>query len=105
MADEVKDEMQINAWRISAKADTRFELQDSDEDFMFAAIKPGDAMLLLDETGDNAWGVRRAFLVRRVTNGSIVYFDREVDFSAQGVESVGDGDKRLLPRIGPDVIN
>ena len=105
MADEVKDEMQINAWRISAKAGTRFELWDADEDFMFAAIKPGDAMLLLDETGDKAWGVRRVFLVRRVTNGSIVYFDREVDFSAQGVESVGEGDKRVLRRIDLDVIN
>ena len=102
---ESASENPINAWRISAKAGTRFELWDSDEDFMFAAIKPGDAMLLLDETGDNAWGVRRVFLVRRVTNGSIVYFDREVDFSAQGVESVGEGDKRVLRRIDLDVIN
>ena len=105
MADEVKDEMQINAWRISAKADTRFELQDSDEDFMFAAIKPGDAMLLLDETGDKAWGIRRVFLVRRVTNGSIVYFDREFQVGFQDVPFVGEGSKTVLRQIDLQLID
>jgi len=72
---------------------------------MFEAIKPGDAMLLMDETGDNAWGVRRVFLVRRTAEGSIVYFDREFDFVDQPITFVGDGDKRVLRRIDLDVVD
>ena len=58
-----------NAWRIAAPRSSKFELQDRDEAFAFGGIKPGDAMLLMDETGDFAWGVRRVFLVRRVGEG------------------------------------
>ena len=81
-----------NAWRIAAPRSCKFELQDRDEAFAFGGIKPGDAMLLMDETGDFAWGVRRVFLVRRVAEGSIVYFDRQCDFDEQPVEFVGEGD-------------
>lgn len=35
MADEVKEEKQVNAWRISAMAGTRFELWDADEKLRF----------------------------------------------------------------------
>ena len=94
-----------NAWRISAPRGCKFELHDRDEAFAFEAVKPGDAMLLMDETGDLAWGVRRVFLVRRVPEGSIVYFDRECDFEAQSVEFAGEGDKRILRQIDIDVVN
>lgn len=97
-------DQKVNAWRISAKAGTLFELWDADEDFMFAAIKPGDAMLLLDEAGDKACGVRRVFLVRRVTNGSIVYFDRAYDVDSQDVPFVGEGAKTVLRQIDLSVV-
>ena len=57
MAQEVAP---TSAWRIAAPRGCKFELQDRDEAFAFEAVKPGDAMLLMDETGDLAWGVRRA---------------------------------------------
>ena len=47
-----------NAWRISAPRGCKFELHDRDEAFAFEAVKPGDAMLLRDATGDFAWGGR-----------------------------------------------
>ena len=94
-----------NAWRIAAPRSCKFELQDRDEAFAFGGIKPGDAMLLMDETGDFAWGVRRVFLVRRVAEGSVVYFDRQCDFDEQPVEFVGEGDKRALRQIDLDVVN
>lgn len=105
MADEVKEQNQVNAWRISAKRGTRLELWDQDEHFMFAAIKPGDAMLLLDDSGENVWGVRRVFLVRRVSNGSIVYFDRECNVREQAIDAVGEGDKRVLRRVDLDLVD
>jgi len=94
-----------NAWRIAAPRSSKFELQVRDEEFAFGGIKPSDAMLLMDETGDFAWGVRRVFLVRRVPEGSIVYFDRQCDFDEQSVEFVGEGDKRALRQIDLDVVN
>ena len=94
-----------NAWRIAAPRGCKFELQDRDEAFAFGGIKPGDAMLLMDETGEFAWGVRRVFLVRRVAEGSVVYFDRHCDFDEQPVEFVGEGDKRALRQVDLDVVN
>ena len=82
---EVQEVAPPNAWRIAASRSCKFELQDRDEAFAFGGIKPGDAMLLMDETGDFAWGVRRVFLVRRVAEGSIVYFDRQCDFDEQPI--------------------
>lgn len=105
MSDEAKDDPQVNAWRISAPRSCKYELLDKDDHFMFAAIKPGDAMMLLDDSGDNAWGVRRVFLVRRTAKGSIVYFDRECSFDDQPVAFVGEGDKRVLRRVDLDVVN
>ena len=70
-----------NAWRIAAPRSCKFELQDRDEAFAFGGIKPGDAMLLMDETGD------------------------QCDFDEQPVEFVGEGDKRALRQIDLDVVN
>ena len=87
----------ISAWRVFAPSECRHWLSVEDEHFLFEAVKPGDAMLLMDETGDLAWGVRRVFLVRRVSEGSIVYFDRKCDFETpQTVEFVGAGDKQAI---------
>ena len=71
---------QPNAWMLPAARDCTFKVECADEGVAFAEIKPGDAMLLLDETGENAWGVRRVFLVRCEKGKSIVYFDRFEDF-------------------------
>ena len=98
--------VEISAWRVSASSDCRHWLAVEDEHFLFEAVKPGDAVLLMDETGDLAWGVRRVFLVRRVSEGCIVYFDRECDFEMpQPVAFAGAGDKRTLRRIDLDVVN
>ena len=107
MAVEVKEEMHVNAWRISAKRESgaRVELGDADEDFMFASIKPGDALLLMDESGECAWGVRRVFLVRREVGRSIVYFDRGRDFEPQGVDFAGSGDRTALRKIDLAVVD
>ena len=57
---------EISAWRIAAPRGCKFELQDRDEAFAFGGIKPGDAMLLMDETGDFAWcGVPRVCVCSR----------------------------------------
>ena len=94
-------DQRVNAWRISAPRTCVYELKDADPNFMFAAIQPGDAMLLMDDTGDCAWGVRRVFLVRRTSEGSIVYFDREYGFADQELEFVGEGDKRMITSLSP----
>jgi len=73
---KIVDEPAVNAWRISAKQNGEHFICDEDPHDMFAAINPGDVMLLLDATGDRAWGARRVFLVRRTAKGSFVYFDR-----------------------------
>lgn len=98
-------DQRVNAWRISAPRTCVYELKDADPNFMFAAIQPGDAMLLMDDTGDCAWGVRRVFLVRRTSEGSIVYFDREYGFADQELEFVGDGDKRVLRRLDLEIVD
>ena len=97
----MSEEPSVNAWRISAKPNGEHFICDEDQHFMFAAINPGDVMLLLDETGERAWGARRVFLVRRTEAGSFVYFDRELDFTGNEVEvaSVGEGDKTVLRRL------
>ena len=69
-----------NAWTLPAARDCTFKVECTDEGGAFSEIKPGDAMLLLDEAGEAAWGFRRVFLVRREKGRSIVYFDRFVDF-------------------------
>lgn len=57
-------------------------------------------MLLMNESGEAAWGVRRVMLVRREIGRSIVYFDRELDFTAdQAIPFAGDGDKTVLRKI------
>ena len=105
MADDLEEEKQVNAWRISAPRTCKFELHDADPNYMFAAIQPGDAVLLMSEDGESAWGVRRVFIVRRTIEGSILYFDREYDFSDQEVEFAGEGDKRVLRRIDLAVVD
>ena len=87
------------AWRISAPGDCAWELHDRDADFLLRALAPGDAVLLLDDAGERAWGVRRVLLVRRVPGESIVYFDRRRDFAPRPVPQAGKGDKRGLRRI------
>ena len=97
--DKARPRPQPRAWRISAPRSCGFELHDPDANFLFRALAPGDAVLLLDDAGECAWGVRRVLLVRRVPGGSIAYFDRRLDFAPQPVAMSGKGDKRVLRRI------
>ena len=96
---------QPRAWRISAPRSCGFELHDSDAHFLSQALAPGDAVLLLDDDGECAWGVRRVFLVRRVPGESIVYFDRRRDFAPRPVPQTGKGDKRVLRRINLGIVD
>lgn len=90
---------QPNAWTLPAARDCTFKVECADEGLAFSAIKPGDAMLLLDETGENAWGVRRVFLVRREANRSIVYFDRFGDFEHEMPLAHVEGDSKSLRKV------
>ena len=97
---------EVAAWRVSASSDCGYWLSVEDGQHFFEAVKPGDAILLLDESGDAAWGARRVFLVRRETGRSIVYFDRALDFPRDiEVPFVGSGDKCALRRIDLDAFN
>lgn len=62
---------EVSVWRIAAEGDCDHLLSVPDENFLFAAVKPGDAFLLLDSVGEKAWRARRVFLVRRETGRSI----------------------------------
>lgn len=96
---------QPQAWRISAPGDCAWELHDRDADSLLRALAPGDALLLLDDAGDRAWGIRRVLLVRRVPAESIVYFDRRRDFAPQPMPQAGKGDKRVLRRIDLGIVD
>ncbi len=96
---------QPNAWTLPAARDCTFKVECADEGVAFSEIKPGDAMLLLDETGENAWGVRRVFLVRREKGKSIVYFDRFEDFPALIDLPDMDGNPLALRKIDMSVID
>ena len=97
---------EIAVWRVSASSDCGYRLSVEDGHQFFEAVKPGDAILLLDESGDAAWGARRVFLVRREAGRCIVYFDRALDFPISvDVPFVGSGDKRVLRRIDLDAFD
>ena len=68
------------AWALPAAKSCRFKVACEGEESAYEVINPGDAMLLLDESGEIAWGVRRVFFVRRERDRSIIYFDRFLDF-------------------------
>ena len=68
------------AWTLPAAKSCRFKVACEGEESTYEVINPGDAMLLLDESGEIAWGVRRVFFVRRERDRSIIYFDRFLDF-------------------------
>lgn len=68
------------AWTLPAAKSCRFKVACEGEESAYEVINPGDAMLLLDESGEIAWGVRRVFFVRRERDRSIIYFDRFLDF-------------------------
>ena len=94
---------EIAAWRVSAPKGCDCTFAFSDEIFSFEAVKPGDPLLLLNDSGDGAWGARRVFLVRRESGCSIVYFDRALDFDREiEIPFAGSGDKRVLRRIDLD---
>ena len=94
---------EIAAWRVSAPKGCDCSFAFSDEVFSFEAVKPGDPLLLLNDSGDGAWGARRVFLVRRESGCSIVYFDRALDFDREiEIPFAGSGDKRVLRRIDLD---
>ena len=96
---------QPNAWTLPAARDCTFKVECADEGLAFSEVKPGDAMLLLDETGENAWGVRRVFLVRREKGKSIVYFDRFYDFDEDNSVDHIPGDAKVLRKIGMDILD
>lgn len=58
----------VAAWRIAATKPSRYFIALDDPEFLFDSVQPGDALALLDESGDLIWGVRRVFLVRRETS-------------------------------------
>ena len=61
-----------SAWTLPAAKSCRFKVACEGEDSTYEMINPGDAMLLLDESGEIAWGVRRVFFVRRERDRSII---------------------------------
>lgn len=60
------------AWTLPAAKSCRFKVACEGEESAYEVINPGDAMLLLDESGEIAWGVRRVFFVRRERDRSII---------------------------------
>ena len=60
------------AWTLPAARSCRFKVVCEGEESTYEVIDPGDAMLLLDESGEIAWGVRRVFFVRRGRDRSII---------------------------------
>ena len=87
MSEKKVEKVEVRACCVSAaRCDgDEYKILVRDEGNQFAAVRSGDAFLLLDEDGKVAWGVRRIFIVRRTEEGSWVYFDRGVDFE-RGVE-------------------
>lgn len=103
--DKAHSRPQPRTWRISAPRSCGFELHDPDAYFLFRALAPGDAVLLLDDAGECAWGVRRVLLVRRVPGGSIAYFDRRLDFAPLPLPAPGSGDRRALRKIALSAVD
>ena len=102
MANTKHEEEQVapNAWRVSAEIDSPYLIAKIDETNLYAAIKPGDAMVLLTDDGEKAWGIRKVFLVRHVKDTSVVYFDGGENFDDEiTVPFVGEGDKTVLRRF------
>ncbi len=89
MSGKAVEEVKASAWCVCAARHEgdAYKLLIRDEGNQFAAVRSGDGLLLLDEGGKSAWGVRRIFIVRRTMEGSWVYFDRGVDFA--GGEEIG----------------
>ena len=79
----------VNAWRISAQPNGGHFVCDEDPNFMFAAIRPGDVMLLLDATGEKAWGARRVFL----------------SLGSRGVFAAQRGQSLLVPACQANAVN
>ncbi len=93
------------AWTLPATRSCRFKVACEGEESTYEVINPGDAMLLLDESGEIAWGVRRVFFVRREHDRSIIYFDRFLDFERDMPLQTLHGDGKTLRKIGLDQVD
>lgn len=100
-----EEKPQPNAWTLPAARGSIFKLECADDGWAHSAVLPGDAMVLLDEIGKSAWGVRRVFLVRREANKSIIYFDRFEDFSEKNELPSLVGNATSLRRIEMSVVD
>lgn len=102
---EVQERGLVTAWTLPAARSCRFKVACTGEEAGFEAINPGDAMLLLEESGEIAWGVRRVFFVRRELDKSIIYFDRFLDFERDMPLQTLRGDVKTLRKIGLDQVD